>query len=102
MSENKRKVIDKEQIYKLASIQCTNEEIALIVGCSVNHLAKKYKNIIAQGKESGKRSLRRAMWEKALNGDTRAQIFLSKQTLGFKDNPEDGNIKTPLPWKDED
>ena len=95
-----KKLIDKDVIYKMACIQCTIEEIAEVVGCSVNHLNKKYKNLIKKGKENGKKSLRRAMWDKALQGDTRAQIFLSKQTLGFKDNPEDTSNNTPLPWED--
>ena len=94
------KKIDKDMVYRLATIQCTHEEIAEVVGCSVTHISKHYKNIIAKGKETGKKSLRRAQWDKALNGDTRMQIFLGKQYLGQKDTPEDGDAKTPLPWED--
>ena len=35
-----------------------------------------------------------------MNGDTRIQIFLSKQYLGMKDAPEDTQNTTPLPWED--
>lgn len=95
------KEIDRDQVYKLASIQCTDEEIANVLGCAVSVISKKFKNIVKQGRETGKKSLRRAMWDKALQGDTRAQIFLSKNVLGFKDNPEDQSHKNPLPWSDD-
>ena len=32
--------------------------------------------------------LRKAQWEKAMEGDTRMLIFLGKQYLGQKDSPE--------------
>ena len=32
--------------------------------------------------------LRRAQWEKAMDGDTRMLIFLGKQYLGQKDSPD--------------
>jgi hypothetical protein len=95
-----KKPINKDDVYKLACIQCTHAEIAEFVGCSTVHLVKKFKSIIEKGREAGKKSLRRAMWDKALQGDTRAQIFLSKNVLGFKDNPEDTTNKNPLPWSD--
>jgi len=95
------KKIDVDQIYKLACIQCSDEEIAQVTGCAVSVIKNKFKNIVKKGRETGKKSLRRAMWDKALNGDTRAQIFLSKNVLGFKDNPEDQSHKNPLPWNDD-
>jgi hypothetical protein len=96
-----KKQINRDDVYKLACIQCTYEEIAEFVGCSVVHLRKKFKSVVEKGREAGKKSLRRAMWDKALQGDTRAQIFLSKNVLGMKDNPEDTNSKNPLPWSDD-
>tara|TARA_R110000796_G_scaffold56486_7_gene130843 strand:- start:2269 stop:2586 length:318 start_codon:yes stop_codon:yes gene_type:complete len=105
MSENKttnvkHKTIDRDLVYKLACIQCTPEEIAEVVGIGVATLKKKFAPLIEKGKQAGRKSLRRAMWEKAHNGDTRVQIFLSKQYLGFKDAPEDTSNNTPLPWED--
>jgi hypothetical protein len=97
----KKGKVDKELVYKLACIQCTPEEIAEVVGMKTSALKRKFKYILAKGKEAGKKSLRRAMWEKAINGDTRVQIFLSKQYLGMKELPEDTANKAPLPWSDE-
>lgn len=96
----KYKTIDRDLVYKLACIQCTDQEIAEVVGISTENLRKRFAKILEKGKQEGKKSLRRSMWEKAMNGDTRVQIFLSKQYLGMKDNPEDGEATAPLPWED--
>ena len=94
------KTVDRDLVYKLACIQCTPEEIAEVVGCSTTALKKRFGALLEKGKETGKQSLRRAMWEKAIGGDTRIQIFLSKQYLGMKDAPEDTQNTQPLPWED--
>jgi len=94
------KTVDRDLVYKLACIQCTPEEIAEVVGIGVGSLKKRFQALLDKGKETGRQSLRRAMWEKAMNGDTRVQIFLSKQYLGMKDSPEDTQNTTPLPWED--
>lgn len=96
----KYKTIDRDLVYRLACIQCTDEEIAEVVGTNANTLRKRFGTLLDKGKQEGRKSLRRAMWEKAVNGDTRVQIFLSKQYLGMKDTPEDGDAKAPLPWED--
>jgi len=96
----KYKTIDRELVYRLACIQCSDQEIAEVVGTSVQTLRKRFGKILDKGKQEGRKSLRRAMYEKALNGDSRLQIFLSKQYLGMRDTPEDGESKAPLPWED--
>ena len=95
------KKIDKDLVYKLACIQCTIEEIAEVVGTTVHNIRKKCSPLLIKGKEVGRRSLRRAQWDKAIDGDTRMQIHLGKQYLGQKDNPENLETKQPLPWKDD-
>jgi DNA-binding Lrp family transcriptional regulator len=98
--QKKYRTVDRDLIYKLACIQCTPEEIAEVVGCSPQSLKKRFKALLEKGRQTGAQSLRRAMWEKAMGGDTRIQIFLSKQYLGMKDAPEDTSNTTPLPWED--
>jgi len=98
--QKRYKTVDRDLVYKLACIQCTPEEIAEVVGIGVGSLKKRFQALLDKGKETGRQSLRRAMWEKAMNGDTRVQIFLSKQYLGMKDAPEDTQNTTPLPWED--
>lgn len=99
-TNKKYKTVDRDLVYKLACIQCTDQEIAEVVGLGVENLKKRFGKLIEQGKQKGRQSLRRAQWDKAMNGDTRLQIFLGKQYLGQKDTPEDGENKAPLPWED--
>lgn len=86
------KHIDLGLIEKLAAIHCTNTEIASTVGCDSSLLSKpKYSEIITKGKERGKMSLRRKMWDTAMNGNVTMQIFLSKQMLGYADKQVEAN-----------
>jgi cytochrome c-type biogenesis protein CcmH/NrfF len=99
-TSKKYKTIDRDLVFRLACIQCSDQEIAEVVGTTVTTLRKRFGKILEQGKQEGRQSLRRAMYEKAMNGDSRLQIFLSKQYLGMRDTPEDGDAKAPLPWED--
>ncbi len=84
-----RKGFDLEVIEKLAVIHCSNTEIAAIIGCDVSLLSKpRYSQCIAKGKERGKMSLRRKMFDTAMGGNVTMQIWLSKQYLGFADKVE--------------
>lgn len=101
---NKRPVkvkdIDRELVWRLACMQCTLQEIADATGVSIETVRRHFSDLIEKGKSVGKKSLRRAQWDKALNGDTRMQIFLGKNYLGQRDNPEDKDDNSPLPWED--
>ena len=47
--------------------------------------------------QSFQRSLRKKMWEKALKGNEKLLIWLSKNELNMKDKIETQNIVEPLP-----
>ena len=80
------KHLDLHLIEKLAAIHCTNTEIAAMLGCDSSLLSKpKYSEIIAKGRERGKTSLRRKMYETAMGGNVTMMIWLSKQILGHTD-----------------
>src|SRR5271165_1222627 len=80
------KDLDLDLIEKLAAIHCTNTEIAATIGCDSSLLSKpRYSEIITKGRERGKLSLRRKMWDTANNGNVTMMIWLSKQYLGFTD-----------------
>lgn len=82
-----RKKIDKELVEKLAIIHCTTKEIAHVVGCSTDTLERRFSEVIHKGKDIGRMSLRRKMYQKAMDQDnTTMQIFLSKNLLGYSDN----------------
>lgn len=81
--------IDMDMVEKLASEGCTVDEIAAYfnVNKSTLYRRKKFKETYERGLEKCKLSVRRALYKKAMTGDTKALIFLSKNLLGMSDNP---------------
>lgn len=82
-----------ETIRSLASIQCTDEEIASVLGCSVDLLTNKnnreaFQEAKEAGQLSGKASLRRMQFKTAEAGNATMQIWLGKQYLGQKDKQD--------------
>lgn len=87
----KRKEVDATAIEKAASIGCTQEEVALIVGCSVRTIQTRddLRDAYERGGLRLKTSLRRLQWEKAEAGNVTMMIWLGKQLLGQKDRVEE-------------
>lgn len=101
MTEKKKTYkLDHDLIFKLASIHCTYEEIASVAGTSVSTLEKRFKHLIDKGRAEGRRSLRRAQFEKAMQGDVRMQIWLGRQLLSQQDQPSNDENSQPLPWEE--
>ena len=61
-----KKLVDKEVVFQLAAIMCTNDEIGQVLGLSPTAIKMKYAKIIEQGRAEGKKSLRRAQFQVAL------------------------------------
>ena len=90
--------VDLDIVGNLASIGCTQEEIASVVGVSARTLQRHYADIIDRFKNKGKASLRKKMWDKAIKKDnTHMQIWLSKNELGMKERSVNETITEPLP-----
>ena len=89
-----KKEIDYEAVEKLASIQCTQEEIATFLNLSVRTLQRdeEFCRLYKKGQENGKMSLRRIQFKLA-EKNTSMAIFLGKQYLGQKDVIETDNTK---------
>lgn len=88
------KEFDKAVFQSLCKIQCTQEEICLVLETSTKTLnswcKRTYKMDFLQAYKQfsveGKMSLRRAMYEKATKDrNTTMMIWLSKQYLGMQD-----------------
>jgi len=93
-----KKEVDLKILGNLASIGCTIEECASVMGVSARTLRRNYAEIIDQNREKGKASLRKKMFDKAIKKDnTPMQIWLSKNYLGMKDRTVNENINEPLP-----
>lgn len=82
------KQIDEEQVFKLATMQCTNKEIAAFFDINIDTVTDRFSEIIAKGKEVGKAKLRRLQWQAAERGNVVMMIFLGKQLLAQSDKIE--------------
>lgn len=81
-----RIAIDEKLMERLASIQCTNEEIAFALGTTVRTLARRgFVQIIDKARSSGRSSLRREQFRVALKGNPTMLIWLGKQYLEQRD-----------------
>src|SRR5277367_5740053 len=80
----KKKEIDPEQVFRLAHIHCTADEIAAVLGCNRSVIYDRFSDVLHKGHEDGQMSIKRKMHEKAFAGagDTTMLIWLSKQRLG--------------------
>ena len=85
--------IDWEEFEALCAIQATLREMAIVFGCSEDTIQravkKHYKEnfSVVFGEKRLRRfvSLRRRIWQSALNGNVTLLIFLAKQYLGMAD-----------------
>lgn len=82
--------LDLEQMKKLAAMQCTFEEIAAFFGCSRSTLYARedYRELIERERLKAHASMRRTMFQSALEGDRQMLIWLSKQYLGMREKTE--------------
>ena len=92
-----QKNVDEKVIASLSQIGCTQEEIGSVIGISARTLQRRYADLVAENKNRGKASLRKKMWEKALKGNDKLLIWLSKNELNMKDKIETQSIVEPLP-----
>ena len=85
------KPIDLKLVEDLARIQCTDQEIASMVGLTLEAFKKRkqrhpdFVSLIENAREGGRSSLRRIQWKSALGGNTTMQIWLGKQYLQQRD-----------------
>lgn len=83
-----RKKIDPSQVEKLAAINCSYAEAAAVLGCSPDTIQRRYAAVFKKGREHGRMSLKRKMWDTAMGGHVTMMIWLSKQMLGYTDKVE--------------
>lgn len=83
-----RKHLDLELIENLASIGCTQDEIAAVCNCTARTLRTRAADQMAVGHEKMKVSLRRWQYAKAKDGNVAMLIWLGKQYLGQTERQE--------------
>ena len=98
MARPKKYNIDTEQLTKLATLGCTNIEMADFFGCSPDLLEKSYSEYITKGKANLKIRLRQLQWDSAEKGNVAMLIFLGKNILGQQDRLEQTELDEPIVW----
>lgn len=94
-----REIVPPEDVYKLASIGCTDNEISGFFEIKPDTLRRNFAAELQKGREYVKIRLRRAMFNNACeNMHAAVQIFLAKNLLGMSDSPIDSEANTALPW----
>ena len=97
---SKRKVgrprvkIDEGQLEKLAAIECSFEEMASIVGCSVRTLHDNFRTVIEKGRAQARASLKRRQFELAMDGNATMLICWGRFVLARRRNRQ-SNIREP-------
>lgn len=93
----------KEMIRRLSEIQCTQKEIAHVMGCSIDVIKRAdNRELVEEGKSQGKVRLRRAQYAKAVDeGNPTMLIWLGKNLLGQTDQPISEDNSMVLPWEDD-
>lgn len=82
-----------EEFDALCAIQATLREMAIVFGCSEDtiqravkkHYKENFSVVFGEKRQRGFISLRRRIWQSALNGNVTLLIFLAKQYLGMAD-----------------
>ena len=97
--ENKT-VVPPEEVYKLAKLWCSMQEIADWFEIPRETLKYNFSDLIAKGRAETKQALRRAQLKNALGGNTSMQIWLGKNILGQSDQPLNNESSQVLPWLD--
>ena len=101
--------IDYKQVEQLAAMQCTDEEIAAVLGVERSTIKRRKKDddefctAYKKGKERGKASLRRMQFKVAEGGNATMLIWLGKQYLGQSDKTQQeisGPNGGPIEWVD--
>jgi len=95
--------LDLRQVEELARIGCTEEDMAAVLGVSVDTIQRRkreseqFRGVIEKGQASLRNSLRRLQVRKALEGNVAMLIWLGKQLLGQKERQEiGGDEQQPL------
>ena len=94
----KQKIIDPDEVYKMATYGCTMEEMADFFQIDRETLKYNFWHYIKQGEAGLKMRLRKKQIEVALDGNPTLLIWLGKNMLGQTDTPQTNDSDRVLPW----
>lgn len=95
-----RKVVPPDEVWKLAALGCTMEEMCDWFQINRETLKYNFSDYIAKGRAELKRRLRAAQIRVALEGNATMLVWLGKNLLNQSDNPANSDENQPLPWNE--
>jgi aconitase A len=98
------KDIDPDTVVKLAAMNCSSEEIAAWFDVNKKTIERRFMSQLIKGRANGRISLKRKMFDMAVNGHCTMAIWLSKQMLGYTDKVEekiDASVEERVVYKSE-
>ena len=98
----RKRIVNPDDVYKLAAIGATDREIAAWFDVQINTLNYTFADIIEKGRQELRQTLRKAQLNLALKGNATMLIWLGKNILGQSDLPLETEANQPLPWTDDD
>ena len=95
-----RKVVHPDEVYKLARLGCSYEEMSDFFEVNRETLKYNFMPYIDKGRAELKQRLRHQQIKVAMNGSAAMLIWLGKNILGQSDSPLSRDDNEPLPWSD--
>jgi hypothetical protein len=87
--------IDEAQVYKLAALHATNQEIADFFDVSPDTIERRFAAVLTKARASRKIKLRQLQWRAAERLNPTMLIFLGKNLLGQSDKQEAKDQDSP-------
>lgn len=105
---DKLTLAERDLFEKMCSLLCDDQEMAHSLRMTVDEMREKaakaygapYDEVRAEYTAVGRRNLRAAQMQSALNGNPTMQIWLGKQYLGQKDAPEPSDQRPAIQSKE--
>jgi hypothetical protein len=94
-------VVPPDEIEHLASLGCTDREIAQYFDISESTLRYQLSSFLIKGRHQLRTTLRQAQLRVALEGNPTMLIWLGKNVLSQNDAGTTSDDRRPLPWSDD-
>jgi hypothetical protein len=94
-------IVPPEEVIHLASLGCSDREIADYFDVHENTLRYNFKEFLTKGRHQLRTTLRQAQLRVALEGNPTMLIWLGKNILQQNENGQANEDNRPLPWTDE-
>ena len=93
-------VVPPDEVEHLASLGCTDAEIARYHGVKEDTLRRHFEEYLTRGRHQLRTTLRQAQLRVALEGNPTMLIWLGKNLLQQNEMGQGNDEKRPLPWSD--